>query len=99
MAAKRKVEWTPEAVQQLGHIRSFLEQSWGVVIVQRFVLLLQEFELLAVRFPLGYPASPIHPELRMATVHKNVKVIYRVDPDRILVITLLDNRADNSGWA
>ncbi len=35
----------------------------------------------------------------MATVHKNVKVIYRVDPDRILVTTLLDNRADNSGWA
>lgn len=34
----------------------------------------------------------------MATIHKNVKVIYRVDADRILVITLLDSRAENSDW-
>lgn len=34
----------------------------------------------------------------MATIHKNIKVIYRVDPGRILVVTLLDNRADNSAW-
>ena len=34
----------------------------------------------------------------MATIHKNVKVIYRVDVDRILVITVLDTRAANAGW-
>ena len=48
--------------------------------------------------PHGYPASPVRPELRMATIHKNVKVIYRVDVDRILVITVLDTRAANAGW-
>ncbi|MBS1568862.1 MAG: type II toxin-antitoxin system RelE/ParE family toxin [Bacteroidetes bacterium] len=98
MATKRKVEWTPEAVQQLGRIRKFVEQSWGTAIASRFISLLQEFEALVVQFPMGYPASPTRPELRMATIHKNIKVIYRVDPGRILVVTLLDNRADNSAW-
>jgi len=40
----------------------------------------------------------MHPELRMGPIHRNVKAVYRVDPDRILIITLLDTRADNSAW-
>lgn len=34
----------------------------------------------------------------MATIHKNVKVVYRVDPERILIITVLGTRAANQGW-
>ena len=57
-----------------------------------------EFEELILRYPNGFPASPTHPDLRMGPIHRHVKAVYRVDPDRILMITLLDARADNSAW-
>ena len=98
MAGDRKVEWTPEAIRKAEDILEYVRKSWGERIAVRFISLLREFEVLVVRFPNGYPASPVRPELRMATIHKNVKIIYRVDADRILIITVLDTRAENASW-
>ncbi|MCO6484072.1 MAG: type II toxin-antitoxin system RelE/ParE family toxin [Flavobacteriales bacterium] len=98
MAGRRKVEWTPEAIRQAEAILTYVRESWGDRIAGRFISLLKGFELLVLQFPHGYPASPVRPELRMATIHKNVKIIYRVDADRILVVTVLDTRAANTGW-
>lgn len=98
MAGRRKVEWTPEAMRQAEGILEYVRGSWGDRVAGRFLSLLKEFEVLVLQFPHGYPASPVRPELRMATIHKNVKIIYRVDADRILIITVLDTRAENAGW-
>lgn len=98
MAGHRRVDWTPEALAQLARIHDFVRQQWNDRIADRFLTLLIEFEALIVQFPNGFPSSPAHPGLRMGPVHRNVKVIYRVDPDRILIVTLLDTRADNSAW-
>ncbi len=34
----------------------------------------------------------------LLTHHKNVKVVYRIEGDRILIISLLETRSDNSAW-
>lgn len=98
MAAPSRVDWTPEAVVQLEKIHRFVREQWSDRIADRFLDLVMEFEDLVLRFPNGFQASPMHPSLRMGVIHRNVKAIYRVDPDRIVIITLLDTRADNSAW-
>ena len=99
MAAPQKVEWTPEALDQLERIHAYVRGQWNQRIADRFITLVIEFEELIIRYPNGFPCSSLHPELRMGPIHRNVRAVYRVDADRILIITLLDNRADNSAWS
>lgn len=98
MAAPSRVDWTPEAQEQLARIHRYLQAQWSNRIADRFLSLVMEFEDLVLQFPNGFQASPLHPALRMGAIHRNVKAIYRVEPDRVLIITLLDTRADNSTW-
>lgn len=98
MAGPKRVDWTPEAKEQLARIHRFVQEQWSVRIADRFLDLVMEFEDLILRYPNGFRSSPIHPALRLGIIHRNVKVVYRVDPDRILIITLLDTRADNRAW-
>jgi plasmid stabilization system protein ParE len=98
MAGPQRVEWTPEALEQLERIHDFVRHQWNERIADRFLTLVMEFEDLVLRYPNGFPVSPAHPDLRMGPIHRNVKAVYRVDPDKIVMITLLDTRADNSAW-
>lgn len=98
MAGPQRVEWTSEALEQLERILGFVRHQWNDRIADRLLTLVMEFEELILRYPNGFPVSPTHPNLRMGPIHRNVKAIYRVDMDRILMITLLDTRADNSPW-
>jgi plasmid stabilization system protein ParE len=98
MAGPQKIEWTPEALEQLERIHGFVRDQWNERIADRFLTLVMEFEDLVLRYPNGFPVSPERPDLRMGPIHRNVKAVYRVDPERILMITLLDTRADNSAW-
>lgn len=98
MAVRKRIEWTPEAFEQLERVHHFVQRHWNERIADRVLSLVQEFGSLALRYPHAYPSSPVHPDLRMGEVHRNVKLICRVDPDRILIVTVLDTRADNSAW-
>ncbi len=98
MAGPGRVDWTPEALEQLEHIHAFVRHQWNERIADRFLTLVMEFEDLILRYPQGFQRSTMHPDLCMGPVHRNVKAVYRVDPDRILMITLLDTRSDNSAW-
>ncbi|MBK9175249.1 MAG: type II toxin-antitoxin system RelE/ParE family toxin [Flavobacteriales bacterium] len=98
MAAQRKIEWTPEAREQLTRIYQFVESQWSARIAERFLDLVFAFEDLVVRYPNGFRASATHPDIRLGLIHRNVKAVYRVEPDRIVIITLLDTRADNRDW-
>lgn len=98
MGAPSRVEWTPEARDQLQKIHHMVKAQWSERIADRFLDLVMEFEDLVLQFPNGFQTSPSHSTLRMGAIHRNVKAIYRIDPDRILIITLLDTRADNSAW-
>jgi plasmid stabilization system protein ParE len=98
MAAERQVVWTPEAREQLDRIHQFVLEQWSPRIAERFLDLLFEFENLVLLYPYGFPASPVHRDLRLGFIHRNVKAVYKVEPERITIITLLDTRADNSAW-
>jgi plasmid stabilization system protein ParE len=98
MAGPSRVEWTPEAREQLHRIHQFVQEQWSARIADRFLDLVMAFEDLILKYPHGFQASPMHPELRMGVIHRNVKAIYRVDADRVLILTLVDTRADNRAW-
>ncbi|MBK9274644.1 MAG: type II toxin-antitoxin system RelE/ParE family toxin [Flavobacteriales bacterium] len=72
MAGPPRVEWTPEALEQLERIHGFVRHQWNERIAERFLTLVMEFEELILRYPNGLPASPAHPDLRMGPIHRNV---------------------------
>lgn len=72
---------------------AFIRTQWTEREVERFHDLLAEFERLVVQFPFGWPVSESYPDCRRAVIHKNASIIYRVDPDAIRVVTILDNRS------
>ncbi len=95
MAAARKVEWTFESLSDLERIHASVAKAWSEATAERFLDLIDEFEDLVVQFPQGFRASPVRPDLRLGLIHRHVIAVYRVDPTRILIISLLDTRADN----
>ena len=96
MAAPKRVDWTFEALDELADIHYSVEQRWSSGMAERFLDLVGSFEDLVSQFPNGFRASPVHPELRLGIIHRTVMAVFRVESDRVLVISLIYTRADNS---
>ncbi len=95
MAGPKRVEWTFEALNDLENIHDSLVKAWSTSTAEGFLNLVDEFEDLVIQYPFGFRASPVRPELRLGLIHRRVIAVYRVEPRRILMIALLDTRADN----
>lgn len=96
MAAPKRVDWTFEALEDLANIHYSVEQRWSTGTAERFLDLVAKFEDLVAQFPNGFRGSSAHPSFRLGIIHRTVLAVYRVDPDRVLVISLIYARADNS---
>ncbi|HRN38102.1 MAG TPA: type II toxin-antitoxin system RelE/ParE family toxin [Flavobacteriales bacterium] len=96
MAAPKRVDWTFEALEELANIHDAVQQRWSPDMAERFLGLVSQFEDLVAKYPNGFRASTTNPSLRLGIIHRTVLAVYRVDPDRVLVISLIHARADNS---
>lgn len=94
MAAPRKVEWTARAERDLDQIHSFLLENWSAREADRFLDLVQAFELMIAQWPNGFKRSARNKHLRLGFVHRNTTAVYRVHHDRVVIITLFDNRSN-----
>ena len=83
------------ALNDLDNILGSLVKAWPAATAERFLELVNEFEGLVLQYPFGFRASPVSPDLRLGLIHRRVLAVYRVEVKRILVISLLDTRADN----
>ncbi|MFV1883837.1 MAG: type II toxin-antitoxin system RelE/ParE family toxin [Balneola sp.] len=92
MPYERQVIWSAESSRKAVLIKEFLLEEWSEKEVFKFFEKLKKFEHRVQQFPLLYPASLKHPELRKAVISKNQSVIYEVDDDSIRIITILDHR-------
>lgn len=63
---------------------------------KRIVLLdlVQEFEALISLWPNGFKRSQRNRHHRLGFVHRNTTAVYRVYSDRVVIITMFDNRSD-----
>lgn len=57
--------------------------------------IVQDFERMVSLSPLIFKKSPTFPQCHLATVHRNLSVVYRFDGETVFILTLLDNRMDD----
>ncbi len=65
-------------------------------MAERFLDLVMEFEDVVLQYPRGFKTSPIRPDLHIGIIHRNVSAIYSIEPDHVLIVSLIDTRADNA---
>ena len=94
MAAPRKVEWTARAERDLERIHAFVLEQWSQREADRLLDLVQEFEVLISLWPNGFKRSRRNKHHRLGFVHRNTTAVYRVFRDRVVIITMFDNRSN-----
>ncbi|MEM6767424.1 MAG: type II toxin-antitoxin system RelE/ParE family toxin [Bacteroidota bacterium] len=86
--------WSPKAEETFDGITDDLLESWSEKVVRRFVQ--ETFETIdrVAIFPHSSPSFKSDPNIRRAIVNKHVSLIYRVQEEKIELITFWSNRQD-----
>ena len=89
-----KIIWSPLAALRAGEAVDYMARSNPTAAAQWADRLMESIELLA-QFPRrGRPVPEIgRPEFRQV-VHHPYRVIYRVDPTRVVILTIRHGRRD-----
>lgn len=97
MAALRRVEWSARAERDLDRLYAFVLERWTQREADHLLDMVQEFEALIARWPNGFKRSQRNKHHRLGLVHRNTSAVYRVYRDRVVIVTMFDNRSD-SAW-
>jgi plasmid stabilization system protein ParE len=93
MRKKVEVEWSAQAQIDLDAIYNYLLIHWTEKEAQTFLELALEFQNLVSDYPEAFPRSRKRRLYRLGLIHRYVTAVYIVDPDRITIIALVDNRS------
>ena len=97
MRNKYSIVWSKRSKDKTDQIIDYLTQEWTDKEVFNYLNLLKNFEEVVSRFPKLFPKSLSHPKsYRRAVISKHYSVIYRVEENKIFVVTIQDNREFNS---
>lgn len=96
MDEEYRLIWSLESSKQVASIKNYLSENWGHEAVKDFLSKLKLFEKLVTQYPKLYPASTRKPNLRKAVITKQQSIIYTIDNKIIRVITVIDNRRNNT---
>ncbi len=95
MDAEFKVEWSNRARNDLDRIYHFILEQWTVREAEAMLDIVHDFEQLVSVSPLIFKRSPTFPYCHLATVHRNLSIVYRFDGETVFILTLFDNRMDD----
>lgn len=95
MAGKVNIEWTERAIADLESMYNFLLIHWTKKEAEKFLDLTLDFQSFISKYPLAFNTSHRRKAYRLGLIHKNVTAVYRVDPEKITIIALVDNRSRN----
>ena len=90
----KSIIWSPKAEETFDGITDDLLESWSEKGVRRFVQ--ETFETIdrVAIFPHSSPSFKSDPNIRRAIVNKHVSLFYRVQEEKIELITFWSNRQD-----
>jgi plasmid stabilization system protein ParE len=84
------------AIFKLEMILGYLEDEWSETSRDKFLSLFNQKVILIRRFPQLYQISKKDQKLRKCVVSKHVSFYYEVNDDAIHIITISDNRQDET---
>jgi plasmid stabilization system protein ParE len=93
---KYEIEWTIHAKDELDALYDYLENNWSVREIMRFSRLLDKKLSLIIKFPFLYPAYENNNYVRRCVVSKQVSLYYQIVTNRIIILSLFDNRQSSN---
>ncbi len=94
--AQLKIKWTRNAEIELAQILDYLEKQWTNMELRKFATLLEKNLSIITLFPRIFPASTQNNSVRRCIVSKQTSLYYKVEQDKIIVLSLFDNRRNPS---
>lgn len=82
------------AERNLEEIVNYLEREWSVRVRDKYLLILKKKIKLISEKPLMYPASLKKKAVHRCVITKHSILYYRIQNDRVEVITIQDARRD-----
>ncbi len=93
MEERAEIEWSNQALTDLDSIYNFLLIHWTEKEAETFLDLTLQFQKLISQFPSAFAVSRKRKAYRLGLIHRNITAVYRVDHDKITIISLVDNRS------
>ena len=87
-----KLIWSDEALENLKEIIKYLEKNWTNREIKKFARLLDRNLNLIKDNPEIFPKSGHPDNYRRAVISKQVSIYYRVDRQKVHIISVFDNR-------
>jgi plasmid stabilization system protein ParE len=87
-----EIIWTRNAICHFDEIINFLLLTWNEEIAQSFIDLVENELLFIKSNPKCYPMFDEFRNIRKVVVHKNVSLFYRLNENKIELISFWDNR-------
>ena len=94
MKSTYKLIWSDEALQGLKRIIEYLEQRWTQKEIKKFARLLDKQLNIIQDNPLIFPQSNKSEGIRKSVLSKQTSIYYKVEENKIYLLTLFDNRQD-----
>ena len=94
MKSTYKLIWSDEALQGLKRIIEYLEQRWTQKEIKKFARLLDKQLNIIKDNPLIFPQSNKSEGIRKSVLSKQTSIYYKVEENKIYLLTLFDNRQD-----
>ncbi len=95
MVSRIQVVWTAEAENNLEEICDFLLQRWTQKEVFQLLQAIKGCESVIAKHPKAFKESSLRPKCRLALVHPNLTMVYKVEDRQIIIIALFENRAND----
>ncbi len=92
-----KIEWSVRAANDFNQIIRYLSANWNEREIKKFVRQVDKNISYIQIFPLTFPATSYHPGLRRCVISKIHTLYYLIQDKTIYIITIWDNRQNNSG--
>jgi len=99
MKSGYKIEWTSEAERNLSAIFDYLEENWTQREISNFAIQLDSSLQYISEHPAAFPFYDEEKKIRRCVLSTQTTIYYTERPfeNRIVIITLFDNRRDIAG--
>ncbi len=88
------VFYTPRSTETLRSTYDFINEKFGVIIADKFIVKAESVIALIAENPFMYNAATIDSSVRKALVTKQTSLFYRVKDDSIDLLFFWDNRQE-----
>ncbi len=92
----KQIEWSPRATKEYLSLLEYLLDEWGEKTVRKFSNRIETILKDISEQPKMYPASAKRKNIRRCVVTKQTSLYYRVERDKIELVTLFDSRQNLS---